>query len=89
VAAVLLEAVPASAVSVISPRWVRLTPTVSPPIGYRAPMAYDAATQQVILLDQSGGSTNGATWAWTGTTWRPFGLPPSLRPTPHIQSQMS
>ena len=89
VGAVLVGAVPASAITVISPRWVRLTPTVSPPIADRAPMAYDAATQQVILLDQSGGSTNGATWGWTGTTWRPFGLPPSLRPTPRNQSQMA
>ncbi len=85
----LLGSVPASAISVISPRWAHLAPTVSPPISYRAPVAYDAATRQVILLDQSGGSTNGATWGWTGTTWRPFGLPPSLRPTPRNQSQMA
>jgi putative Ig domain-containing protein/IPT/TIG domain-containing protein len=47
------------------PRWVRLTPASSPPVGFDDPMAYDAATGQFVLLD---GSTN-STWTWDGSTW--------------------
>jgi hypothetical protein len=48
-----------------TPRWVHLTPGANPPAGFDLPMAYDAATSQLVLLD----SVNGATWTWDGSTW--------------------
>jgi hypothetical protein len=53
--------------------WRRLHPATSPSARGYGTMAYDAATQQVILF---GGSDAGCphqaltdTWAWNGTTW--------------------
>jgi hypothetical protein len=53
--------------------WTRLAPPASPPAsGWSSPMAYDPATQTVVLFD--GGECNscggpGQTWSWNGTTW--------------------
>jgi hypothetical protein len=59
----LTAAAPAALAAV--PRWVHLTPPSSPPAGFDDPMAYDAATSQLVLLD---GSTK-STWTWDGSTW--------------------
>ena len=62
--------------------WSGLSPAASPEARYSASMAYDPATDQMILF----GGTNSTfqfndTWNWTGTTWTQL-LPatsPSLR----------
>ena len=64
----------------VTKTWTQQNPTTSPsPRG--APMAYDAATQTVVLF---GGSGNGGvqftdTWNWNGTTWTQQ-FPASARP---------
>jgi hypothetical protein len=67
------------------PRWVHLTPPASPPAGFELPIAYDAATKQLILVD----SVNGATWLWDGTTWTPAPLAPSTRPPTRSDAVMA
>jgi len=54
--------------------WTQKFPTTSPPARYGAVMAYDAATQQVVLF--GGFNANGDvwvplndTWVWNGSTW--------------------
>ena len=51
--------------------WTQLSPATSPPARSGASMAYDPATQQLLLFggnDQSDNSLND-TWTWNGTTW--------------------
>ncbi len=50
-----------------APRWVHLMPNASPPSAAEDPIAFDTATQQLVLLD----SVNGGTWTWDGSTWTP------------------
>src|SRR5437868_3760008 len=57
-----------------APRWVHVQPAASPPAAFVAPMAYDAATKQLALVD----TLNGTTWIWDGTTWTP--AVPTTRP---------
>jgi hypothetical protein len=85
VAVLLVPAVAASAITVVSPRWAHLTPPASPPAGFRDPMAYDAATKQLVLYDE----VNGETWIWNGTTWTPVPLPPSATPPTRRQAVMA
>ncbi len=54
--------------------WLKEYPAISPPARIGASMAYDAATQQVILFGGYARSlgypgTLDDTWAWNGTTW--------------------
>jgi hypothetical protein len=58
-------------------RWVHLRPNASPPPAAEDPMAFDAATGQMVLLD----TVNGGTWTWDGSTWTPQtpGTTPSAR----------
>jgi sugar lactone lactonase YvrE len=56
----------AQAAGAAVPRWVNVTPGASPPAGLDQPLAYDAATQQLVLVDRDGN-----TWLWNGTTWTP------------------
>ncbi|MCL4434752.1 MAG: hypothetical protein M1399_08335, partial [Actinobacteria bacterium] len=59
--------------------WTQQTPATSPPPLADAAMAYDAASQQLILFGggTSAGVTN-ETWAWDGTNWTQ--LNPSTSP---------
>jgi hypothetical protein len=49
--------------------WRQLHPATSPPARHNADLAYDAATQQVILFGGYNGHYLHDTWAWNGTTW--------------------
>jgi galactose oxidase-like protein len=51
--------------------WTHRFPTVSPS-ARRAPIAYDRATEQVILFggDDGGANQYSDTWTWNGTNWR-------------------
>jgi hypothetical protein len=66
-----------------APRWDRINyvPT-APPAGVGQPMAYDAATRQLVLFDQS----NGQTWTWDGVTWTP--QPARTNPSPRTGAAM-
>jgi len=61
--------------------WTELSPSTSPPARYSAEMAYDPATEQVVLF---GGNTETSafddTWTFNGTTWteqQPSASPPA------------
>jgi len=50
--------------------WARQTPATSPGARELASMAYDAATQQVVLFGGfDNGSPLGDTWTWNGRNW--------------------
>jgi hypothetical protein len=55
----------ASSSSVLN--WTRQAPAASPPALSGEPMAYDAATGNVVLF--SGGTVPASTWTWDGSTW--------------------
>jgi len=69
---------PSAAAAPSGPTWTQVadlptgcggsTPcTSSPPGGAGASMAYDPATNQLVLFGSNGNST----WVWSGTTWTP------------------
>lgn len=61
--------------------WTQLSPAHSPPGRVAAAMAYDAATQQVILFGGGDCSPCNDTWAWNGSDWtqlQPAHSPPML-----------
>ncbi|HEY3727290.1 MAG TPA: hypothetical protein VGL51_08965, partial [Solirubrobacteraceae bacterium] len=74
VLAVLTALAVASPAADAAPRWAHVTPAASPPATSQDPIAYDAATHQLVLFD----GTNGGTWLWNGTTWTP--AVPATRP---------
>jgi len=51
--------------------WTRQFPKVSPS-ARRAPIAYDRATEQIVLFggDDGGANQYNDTWTWNGTNWR-------------------
>jgi hypothetical protein len=56
--------------------WTKQSPAQSPPAG-GATMAYDAATQQMILLRSDSHNTGVTAWTWSGSNWAPLpGSPP-------------
>ena len=65
------------------PQWVQMTPTASPPARFGDSMAYDAATNQLVLLD----SLNGGTWIWDGADWSQAA--PAVSPPPATYAQMA
>jgi hypothetical protein len=48
--------------------WTQQHPATSPPAQNGAPMAYDAATGNVVLFVLTNGNL-GDTWVWDGSTW--------------------
>lgn len=63
-------------------RWTRVFTAHSPPARRAASMAYDAATQTVLLFGghDAAGDTLGDMWSWDGTDWtqlQPAHLPPA------------
>jgi PASTA domain len=44
--------------------WADLSPAVSPPAKYASSIAYDDATGEVVLFNESG-----ETWTWDGSAW--------------------
>ena len=65
------------------PQWVQMTPTASPPARFGDSMAYDAASNQLVLLD----SLNGGTWIWDGADWSQAA--PAVSPPPTTYAQMA
>ena len=66
--------------------WAQLSPANSPPPRCNASMAYDAATNNVVLFGGldfggfSGGGFLGDTWTWNGSNWtqqQPVSSPPA------------
>jgi len=58
--------------------WTQKSPATVPPARAGAIMAYDAATNNVVLF--SGGSATNDTWTWNGTNWNeqfPSASPPA------------
>jgi Bacterial Ig-like domain (group 3)/Galactose oxidase, central domain len=50
--------------------WTQLSPANSPPVRDDAAMAYDPATNQLLLFGGQGTTGYlGDTWSWNGTTW--------------------
>ena len=51
--------------------WTRVAPAASPSGRFKAAMAYDQATKQLVLFGGgvSGGGVLGDTWTWTGANW--------------------
>jgi hypothetical protein len=53
--------------------WTQLAPSNSPPGRANFSMAYDPATDQLLLFggfgSEDGGTLFGDTWSWNGTTW--------------------
>src|SRR5437764_3518241 len=72
----------ASGASAAAPRWVRLSPVTVPPASVAQPMAYDAATNQLVFFDQA----HGQTWTWDGVTWKP--QPTLTNPSPRNGAAM-
>jgi hypothetical protein len=68
--------------------WSAATPATSPPAQYGTPIAFDAATQTVVLMGVSGPTLDSpsTTWTWDGTTW--IQLHPSTNPPGRIQAAM-
>ena len=68
-------------------KWTFLHPATSPPSVEDPSIAYDAATQQVVLFGgelvsnpgniTQNGEASGATWLWNGTTWTEASAPVS------------
>jgi hypothetical protein len=65
--------------------WSRAAPATSPRARQGAVMAYDAATEQLVLFGGATGTRSGLisdTWVWDGTTWSqaaPATSPPARR----------
>jgi hypothetical protein len=67
--------------------WTFLHPATSPPAVENPSIAYDAATQKVVLFGgevvsepdniPQNGAASGATWLWNGTTWTEASAPAS------------
>ena len=50
--------------------WTQQAPATSPPARVSAPMAYDAATGNVVLFGGLGNrNVLNSTWTWDGSTW--------------------
>ncbi len=65
--------------------WTQASPAANPPARYRAAMAYDPATGQLLLFGgktaADGGTLLDDTWSWNGATWTelsPTVSPPAL-----------
>src|SRR5258708_38528351 len=66
--------------------WTKRAPATSPPARWRAPMAYDAATVNVVLFGGIGKTgLLGGTGTWNGSTWTkqaPATRPPAREGAP-------
>ena len=70
--------------------WARLSPATSPSGSGRsqASMAYDTATNQLVLFGGTlGGSEFGDTWTWDGTSWAQ--LTPATSPPGRFEASMA
>jgi hypothetical protein len=67
--------------------WQLLRPTLSPSGRYGVSMAFDSATNRLLLFggDQNLGAI-GETWAWDGSTWEQ--LAPAKSPSPRYLAAM-
>ncbi len=74
----------------ISLSWVAESPATSPSPRVAAAMAYDPATQQLVLFggeNNTGGGALGDTWSWNGSTWSE--LDPSTSPSARSNASMA
>ena len=59
-----------SAAAAPSTSWAKLSPATSPPAESYGSMAYDPATDQLVLFSSTGDSLGEAiTWTWDGSKW--------------------
>jgi hypothetical protein len=69
--------------------WQELSPVWAPPARYLHAMAYDAATQRVVLFGGTTASTSlGDTWEWDGASWAQLG-PDGASPSPRYHAAMA
>jgi hypothetical protein len=57
--------------------WSQASPATSPPGRVYGAMAFDSATNQLVLFGgccDNGGNDLGDTWIWTGSTWSQLGF---------------
>lgn len=66
--------------------WTQLHPATSPSARFGASMAYDAATQQVVLFGGGAGYPLNDTWSWDGITWTQ--LHPATSPPARVHASM-
>ena len=70
--AVLAGGVGVAGASAAVATWTNVAPAVSPPGRFKAAMAYDGATKQLVLFGgatSGGASMLGDTWTWGGANW--------------------
>jgi hypothetical protein len=79
----------ASAQVTPAPTWSQLSPATSPSARVFAAMAYDAATNQVVLFGGEGINDNSLndTWTWNGSTWSQ--LSPATSPPARFSATMA
>ena len=74
----------------ISLSWAAESPATSPSARLAAAMAYDPASQQLVLFggeNNAGGGALGDTWTWSGSTWSE--LDPSTSPSARFGATMA
>ena len=79
--ALAVGAISAPAASAANPNWLEVS-SVRGPNGFLDAMAYDAATNQLVQLDNAGD-----TWTWDGTAWTLQS--PATNPPPRSLPQMA
>ncbi|HEY2565216.1 MAG TPA: kelch repeat-containing protein [Acidimicrobiales bacterium] len=68
--------------------WKQLATATAPPARYRASMAFDPATNQLILFGGFDDTTSfDDTWAWDGATWKK--LAPASSPSPRFGTSIA
>ena len=70
-----------------APNWTELSPATSPAAREASSMAYDPATDQMLLFGGSGPGDLGDTWIWSGTTWTQ--LSPATSPSARTWASMA
>lgn len=78
-----------SAGSTSGPSWSTASPRTSPPARSNAAMAYDGATNQVVLFGgrSASGKALGDTWLWDGSSWHQAS--PNQSPSPRQGAAMA
>jgi hypothetical protein len=89
VAVVVLSVQPAAlANSFTAPGWTKQAPPAHPPARFLAPMAYDAATGNIVLFGGADGvHLFTGTWTWDGSTWTKQA--PAARPSAAFAPSMA
>jgi hypothetical protein len=67
--------------------WSLLTPPTSPPVRDAASLAFDPATEQLVLFGGVAVGSLGDTWTWDGTTWTQQA--PATSPSPRNDASLA